>query len=84
MADLDEIAEELERAGQMSNDELGEWWIGLASLLPRVRDGASLDFKKAYAKQLRSEYKRLKNEFRIVETTETQTITSRELRHFTE
>jgi hypothetical protein len=82
--DLYEMATELEQAAELDGAELGEWWSALAGLVPRVFDGASEEFQAAFEKELRSEYKRLKEEFRIEETTETKTVTYRELKHESE
>ena len=82
--DLYEMATELEQAAELDGSELGEWWAALAGLIPRVFDGASEEFQTAFEKELRSEHKRLKEEFRIEETTETKTVTYRELKHESE
>jgi hypothetical protein len=82
--DLYEMATELEQAAELEGAELGEWWSALAGLIPRVFDGASEEFRSAFEKELRSEHKRLKEEFRIEETTETKTVTYRELKHESE
>ena len=82
--DLYEMATELEQAAELEGAEIGEWWAALAGLIPRVFDGASKEFKAAFEKELRSEYKRLKEEFRIEEVTKTQTVTYRELKHESE
>lgn len=82
--DLYEMATELEQAAELEGAELGEWWAALAGLIPRVFDGASEEFRAAFEQELRSEHKRLKEEFRIEETTETKTVTYRELKHESE
>jgi hypothetical protein len=84
--DLYEMATELEQAAELEGAELGEWWSALAGLVPRVFDGASEEFQAAFEKELRAEYKRLKEEFRIKEwtDTETRTIAHRELQHESE
>jgi hypothetical protein len=83
-SDLYEMASELQKSAQYDGSELREWWEVLASLVPRVFDCASEEFRLAFEKELRSEYKRLKEEFRLVTTTETQTITYYELQHESE
>jgi hypothetical protein len=83
-SDLYEIATELEQAAELEGAELGEWWAALAGLIPRVFDGASEEFQAAFEKELRAEHKRFKEEFRIEETTETKTVTYRELKHESE
>ena len=82
--DLFQMAEELEQASQLCDDECGEWWSKLAALWPSVRDGASDEFCDAYKKELREEHKRYKTEFRIVEHTETRTFVVRTLEHESE
>jgi hypothetical protein len=82
--DFYEMAAELELAAELEGSELGEWWAKLASLVPRVFDCASKEFLEAFEKELRGEYKRLKEEFRIEETTETKTVTYRKLTHESE
>lgn len=86
MADdnLYELAEELNDAAELCNDECGEWWAMLAVMWPRVRDAASNEFEEAYKKELRREHKRFKDEFRIEEETETQTVTYRTVKHESE
>lgn len=82
--DFYEMASELQKVARYDGSELREWWEALASLVPRVFDCASEEFRSAFEKELRCEYKRLKEEFRIVATTETQTITYYELQHESE
>ncbi len=82
--DLYEMATELEQAAELEGTELGEWWAALAGLIPRVWDGASEEFQAAFEKELRSEHKRLKEEFRIEETTKTKSVSFRELKHKSE
>ena len=77
------MARELEEAAKLSNDELGEWWSGLADILPLACSGSS-EFQAAYTKELQFEYERLKQDFRIVESVETQKVTTRRLIHYTE
>lgn len=82
--DLYEMAEELDEAAKLCNDECGEWWSMLAAMWPRVRDGASGEFQAAYEKELRSEHKRFKDEFRIVEEIETREVKHRTVHHESE
>lgn len=82
--DLYEIADELNDAARLCDDECGEWWSLLTDMWPRIRDGASDEFEEAYKKELRREYERFKNEFRIEEITETQTVTYRTVKHESE
>ena len=73
------MTEELSEAADYSDDELGEWWKGLADLWPRVVDGGSQEFLEAYIKELREEYKRFKEEFEIIEEKVTREVTYKEL-----
>ena len=82
--DLYNMADELSDAARLCHDECGEWWTLLSDMWPRVCDAASDEFEEAYKKELRREYKRFKDEFRIEEVTETQTITYRAVKHESE
>jgi len=82
--DLYKMATELEQAAELEGSELGEWWMKLVGLIPRVFDCSSKKFQAAFEKELRTEYKRFKEEFRIVEKTETKTITYKQLKHESE
>lgn len=80
-AELQEMVDELEDAGSISNDELGEWWEALTGLHPRILDCASEDFRDACIQEIRREHARLKAEFRIEYLTDSHSREYRELRH---
>lgn len=70
-----EMADELDDAASLCDDEVGEWWQALARMWPRVCDGASEEFLEAYKKELSSEHQRFKEEFQIItQVTETQEV----------
>lgn len=79
MTALRQMIEDLREAAQIEGTELGEWWHALIGLYPRIVDGGSEEFKKAFEKELVAEHKRLKEEFKIVETTETRIVKFYEL-----
>lgn len=60
MNEISKIAEELQREGQYEGTEIGEWWIALGNLVPRVFDCASEDFLRAFEKELRAQYENFK------------------------
>lgn len=76
---LDVMLDELEEAAELEGSEQGEWWASLAALRSRVMDCASPEFEAAYAAEVRSQYSHLKENFRVVEETLTQTITTKRL-----
>tara|TARA_R110000803_G_scaffold73451_1_gene137307 strand:+ start:213 stop:479 length:267 start_codon:yes stop_codon:yes gene_type:complete len=82
--ELAAMAEELAAAGRLSNDEFGEWWQLLSEMWPMVTTMGSIEFERAYEAELISEHKQFKDHYRIIETTETQTVTVRKLQHESE
>jgi hypothetical protein len=82
--ELAAMVEELADAATLSNDECGKWWQMLSAMWPGVLDCASDEYVKEHEIALISEHKRFKDHFRIVETTETQTVTVRKLQHESE
>jgi hypothetical protein len=82
--DFGEMADELDDAASLCDDEVGEWWQALARMWPRVCDGASEEFLAAYKKELSSEHQRFKEEFQITQVTETQEVSYRIIQHYTE
>jgi hypothetical protein len=81
---ISEMAVELERASELEGSELGEWWGSLARMVPRYIDCASEEFKLAFESEIKMEYARFKEEFRVVETIETRTEKRIELLHVSE
>lgn len=80
-AELLEMVDELQDAGSISNDELGEWWEALTSLYPRILDCASEDFSDAFIQEIKMEHSRLKSEFRIETRVDSHDREYRELLH---
>lgn len=78
------ICEDLEYASSMCSSELGEWWQNLISVYPRLIDLASEEFQKIWETQLREEYARLKEEFRIRNEKAVQEVNHCNLLHFSE
>lgn len=78
------LVSELEEASEIEGTELGQWWGLLASIYSHSIDCGSPAFRESLDAEIRSEHKRLKEEFRVVESTETRTVTYRELRHESE
>lgn len=66
-----DMASELEDAAGLDRSELGEWWTALVGLIPRVFDSASKEFRDAFENEIKSEHKRLKEEFILEEIMET-------------
>lgn len=78
------IAGELEAAARLEDSELGEWWLALVGLIPRVFDSASPEFLAAFEAELQAEYSSFKSEYCIVEVTEQKIIRYKELRLLSE
>ncbi len=65
--EIEAMADELEEAASLDGTENGEWWRVLARMGQAIDYGASDKFKKAWIAEVKSEHKRLKRDFRIVE-----------------
>lgn len=79
----EERASALIEASRHMNDELGHYWKFLGDAYGLMGKWG-YDLGVAYIEELRREHRRLGEEFRWVEWTETKTVVHRELRHETE
>lgn len=79
--ELLEMVDELQDAGSISNDELGEWWESLTGLFPSILNCASEEFRDACIQEIKSEHARFKAEFSIETVTDSRGREYRVLRH---
>ncbi len=82
--EIEEMVSKLDEVKNLERSELGEWWDALVALQSSIFDFGSETFIEAYRKELASECKRLKKEYRVVEKTVTRTFTYKELKHKSE
>lgn len=82
--EINKKADELLEASGLCDDECGEWWYALASLVPRYRDVASDQFAAEIEAEIILEHKRFKDEFRVVESERQYTVKERRLVHESE
>ena len=66
--EFEDMIEELSEAARLDNSENGEWWSALLSVERAIEYGATERFKKAWQAEVKSEYRRLKRDFRIEDT----------------
>jgi len=78
------MASELGEAGEILNDELGEWWLKLSDLYPSCLNNASDPLRRAIVAEIKSENARLKADFVETEEEFTQSRKRTVLRHKSE
>ncbi len=79
VVEVEEMLADLEEAAKLDGTECGEWWAALVAMDNAINYGATERFRKAWAAEVKAEYKRLKRDFRIEETTREVTQTVRRL-----
>lgn len=81
-SDLLEATAKLEEYAEVCNDELGEYWTKLVSLVNSCDTGMSDEFEKAYHVEVASQLAYLKEHATIIEDSEviSQTINIKKLK----
>jgi hypothetical protein len=70
---VEDMLADLEKAAQLENSEVGEWWAALCNLRGSIENGGSDEFQKAWLAEVAAEHKTLKEDYRIVEGERTVT-----------
>lgn len=79
IVEVEEMVADLEEAASLERSEVGEWWSALVAMDRVIEYGATERFRKAWVAEVKAEYKRLKRDFRIEESTREVTQTVRSL-----